>query len=99
VLSEDPYVPVALGQTPTVLDPFMLLRVGREDPAALQQLVRRINEREFRFVVLVEPLEPTGREWWRQLHFGPEVVDALASSYVATGRDQGYWIYEPRPDR
>jgi hypothetical protein len=99
VLSEDPYVPVTLGQTPTVLDPFMLLRIGREDPAAVQQLVRRINDRDFRFVVLVEPLEPIDREWWRQLHFGPEVVEALASSYAYTGRDQGYYVYEPVPDR
>jgi hypothetical protein len=99
VLSEDPYVPLALGQTPTVLDPFMLLRIGQEDPAAVQQLVRRINERAFRFVVLVEPLDPIDREWWRQLHFGPEVVEALASSYRYTGRDQGYYVYEPAPDR
>jgi hypothetical protein len=99
LLSEDPYVPVALGQTPTVLDPFMLLRIGRDDPAAVQRLVRRIDNREFRFVVLVEPLEPTDREWWRQLHFGPDVVEALASSYAYTGRDHGYYVYEPRPDR
>jgi hypothetical protein len=99
VLSEDPYVPVALGQTPTVLDPFMLLRIGRRDPAAVQQLVRRIDNRDFRFVVLVEPLEPIDREWWRQLHFGPAVVEALARSYTYTGRDQGYYVYEPAPDR
>jgi hypothetical protein len=99
VLSEDPYVPLALGQTPTVLDPFMLLRIGRRDPAAVQQLVRRIDHRDFRFVVLVEPLEPIDREWWRQLHFGPAVVQALAGSYTYTGRDQGYYVYEPTPDR
>jgi hypothetical protein len=99
LLSEDPYIPVALGQRPTVLDPFMLLRIGRRDPEAVQQLVRRIDRREFRFVVLVEPLEPTDQHWWRELHLGREVVEALASSYVPTGRDQGYRIYEPRPDR
>jgi hypothetical protein len=99
VLSEDPYVPVALGQKPTVLDPFMVVRIGRQNPATVHQLVRRIQQHEFRFVVLVEPLEPTDRDWWRQFSFGPEVVQALASSYVLTGRDQGYWIYEPRPDR
>jgi hypothetical protein len=99
LLSEDPYVPVVLDQTPTVLDPFMLLRIGREDPAAVRQLVRRINRRDFRFVVLVEPLEPLDREWWRLLHFGPEVVQALANSYEYTGRDQGYYVYEPSPRR
>jgi hypothetical protein len=99
LLSEDPYVPVVLDQTPTVLDPFMLLRIGREDPAAVQRLVGRINRRDFRFVVLVEPLEPLDREWWRQLHFGPEVVQALAGSYEYTGRDQGYYVYEPSPRR
>ena len=48
LLSEDPYVPVSLGQRPVVLDPFMLLRIGRRDPAAAQRLVDRIRARGVR---------------------------------------------------
>ncbi len=95
LLSEDAYVPVVLGQTPVVLDPFMLLRIGRKDPAVVQQLIDRIDARQFRYVVLVVPLQPVDQPWWNQMHFGPDVVRALARSYRYTGRDQGYYVYEP----
>jgi len=95
VLSEDPYVPVSLGQDPVVLDPFMLPRIGRHEPAAVQALVGRIDAHDFDLVVLVEPLSRT--EWWAGYHFGPEVIAALERSYALTERVQGYDIYRPRP--
>ena len=97
VLSEDPYVPVSLGQRPVVLDPFMLLRLGRSDPAAVGRLVERIRAREFALVILVVPLQPTDQEWWRDMHFGTPVVQALAASYTFGGRVQGYYVYRPAP--
>jgi hypothetical protein len=97
LLSEDPYVPVSLGQRPVVLDPFMLLRLERRDPAAVQRLIERIRAREFELVVLVVPLEPPDQEWWREMHFGVRVTEALAGAYTYGGRAQGYYLYRPRP--
>jgi hypothetical protein len=97
LLSEDPYVPVSLGQRPIVLDPFMLQRLGRRDPAALERLVDRIRTREFELVVLVVPLQPVDQEWWRDMHFGTRVAQALAASYRPIGRAQGYYLYRPAP--
>jgi hypothetical protein len=97
LLSEDPYVPVSLGQRPVVLDPFMLLRLERKDPAAVQPLIERIRAREFELVVLVVPLEPPDQEWWRDMHFGVRVTEALAGAYTYSGRVQGYYLYRPRP--
>jgi hypothetical protein len=97
LLSEDPYVPVSLGQRPVVLDPFMLLRLERRDPAAVQRLVERIRAREFELVVLVVPLDPPDQEWWRDMHFGVRVTEALAGAYTYSGRAQGYYLYRPRP--
>src|SRR5207249_7731053 len=85
LLSEDPYVPISLGQRPVVLDPFMLLRIGRRYPAAVQALVDRIRARDFELVVLIEPLQPVDRSWWTTLHFGPTVVEALAAAYQPSG--------------
>ncbi len=99
LLSEDPYLPVSLGQTPVVVDPFMLLRIGERDPRPVDPLIDRIEARAFDLVVLVEPLDPVDREWWGQMHFGPRVVAALARSYRYTGRVQGYYLYEPVGDR
>jgi hypothetical protein len=95
VLSEDPYVPVSLGQDPVVLDPFMLLRIARHDPAAGQALVRRIDARDFDLVVLVEPLDNAA--WWADYHFGTPVIAAVRRSYVLAQRVQGYDVYRPRP--
>jgi hypothetical protein len=97
VLSEDPYVPVSLGQRPVVLDPFMLLRIGRRDPAAVQRLADRIRAREFQQVVLVVPLQPVDQPWWRDVHFGEGVARALADAYVPSGTVQGYYLYRPAP--
>jgi hypothetical protein len=97
LLSEDPYVPVSLGQRPVVLDPFMLRRLEDSDPAAVQRLVERIRAREFELIVLVVPLRPPDQEWWREMHFGTRVTDALADAYADSGRAQGYYLYRPAP--
>jgi hypothetical protein len=95
LLSEDPYVPVSLGQDPVVLDPFMLPRIGRSEPAALRALVERIDDQDFDIVVLVEPLGDS--DWWADYHFGTRVIDAVERSYTLNERVQGYDIYRPRP--
>jgi hypothetical protein len=99
VLSEDPYVPVSMGQLPVVLDPFMLLRIDARDPAAVDPLLRRIRARDFDVVVLVEPLAPVDRDWWREFHFGPRVAAALNDAYVFDRRVQGYYLYVPAGSR
>ena len=93
LLSEDPYVPVSLGQDPVVLDPFMYLRLAERHPAAARTLVERIRRQEFELVVLLEPLSQ--RDWWSRYHFGTDVADAIADAYRFRQRVQGYDVYEP----
>jgi hypothetical protein len=95
LLSEDPYVPVSLGQDPVVLDPFMLLRIGRHSPRAVQALISRIDAKDFDQVVLVQPLSDS--DWWADYHFGTQVIAAIERSYALSERVQGYDIYRPRP--
>jgi hypothetical protein len=97
LLSEDPYVPLSLGQRPVVLDPFMLLRIGRRDPAAARRLIDRIRAREFELIVLVVPLQPVDRPWWSEVHLGADVAEAIADAYVPDGTVQGYYLYRPAP--
>lgn len=96
LLSEDPYIPVSLGETPVVLDPFMFPRIGLDDPALVDALVARIRDREFDLVALVVRLRPPQKAWWRDYHFGTQVALALDESYAFAGRVQGYYLYEPR---
>jgi hypothetical protein len=96
ILSEDPYVPVSLGQTPVVLDAFMFPRIGQDDPSAVDRLIDRIEAREFDLVVLVVPLRSPEQQWWSRYHFGVGVMQAIAGSYEPLGKVQGYYLYEPR---
>ncbi len=96
LLSEDPYVPVSLGQDPVVLDPFMLLRIARQQPTAVQPLIDRIDAQAFDLVVLVQPL--ADRQWWAEYHFGTDVVAAIDRAYQLSERVQGYDVYRPRED-
>jgi len=93
ILSEDPYVPIALGQVPVVLDPFMLLRIGKRHPDAVQALIERIEAKDFNFVILTAPLERT--EWWEKFHFGTDVIQAIDRSYDFSGGAEGYYVYTP----
>src|SRR5262245_8330542 len=93
ILSEDPYIPVALGQVPVVMDPFMLLRIGTRHPDAVQPLIQRIEAREFDFVILTAPIERTW--WWERFHFGRDVIQAIDRSYDFSGGAEGYYVYAP----
>jgi hypothetical protein len=95
VLSEDPYVEVARGRLPVVLDPFMLLRVLDRHRDLRRGLVRRIERREFDDVVLIVPLDPNAPRW-RTLHFGPEVARAIDRNYELAAQVGRYWLYRPR---
>jgi hypothetical protein len=95
ILSEDPYIPVALDQTPVVADPFMLPRIGQRDPEAVLALVGRIEAKEFDFVVLSFPLERDW--WWERFHFGSNVMEAVGRAYEFSARAEAYYLYEPSP--
>jgi hypothetical protein len=99
VLSDDPFVPLSLGQQPVVGDAFMLLRILDRHPSWRADLLRRIKRHEFDKVVLIFPLDLTN-PWWRDDHLGIQVATALARAYRPAGRVVGgydyYWLYVPR---
>lgn len=95
VLSEDSTVPVILGQLPVVLDPFMLTRMGRAHPEWVDSLVQRLDRKEFDRVVLFNrpgfALDGSN-SFWRELHFGPGVIEAIARNYRPAHVVSGYEI-------
>jgi hypothetical protein len=97
ILSEDPYVPVALDQTPVVLDPFMFPRVAQREPDAATDLINRIEGHKFDLIVLLFPLED--KEWWASFHFGSRVISAVQREYEFWGRADGYYVYQPSPSK
>jgi xanthosine utilization system XapX-like protein len=94
LLAEDPGLPVLLGQTPIVLDAFMLRRLEQLKPEAVDILIRRIERREFDHVAMIIPLDEDDF-WWQYYHFGLRVVRALRDAYVLDRHVDGYYIYRP----
>jgi hypothetical protein len=95
LLAEDPSIPVLLGQTPILLDAFMLRRLDEVQPQAVDVLVARIERGEFDRVALIMPLEDEDF-WWQYYHLGLRVVRALRHNYVLMGQVDGYFVYQPR---
>jgi hypothetical protein len=95
LLSQDPSIPVSLGRSPVVLDPFMLLRLDRTHPQWGAALVRRIERDSFDKVVLTGHPDPDSL-WWRDHHFGPRVASAIFRHYGLSRFVNGYSIYVPR---
>jgi hypothetical protein len=95
LLSEDPGIPVGLGRTPVILDPFMLPRIAASRPDAIDDLVARIEDGRWDVIVLIERAE--GNDvWWRDYHLGPRVIDAIRRSYVFDREVDGFFVYRPR---
>lgn len=98
ILSEDPYVPVALGQDPVVLDPYLLARLSSRQPGPYGALVERVERAEFAVVVLMRRLDARAapRRYGERI-FGAGVYRALQQRYrfdrLVGGR---YFLYVPR---
>jgi hypothetical protein len=100
VLSEDPWICLARGQRPILLDPFALARLGHTHPQVVEDLVRRIEREEFQHVVTLQRLDdsnPHDRYAWEVRHFGQPVVAALREHYALESSSEGYFVYRPRP--
>jgi hypothetical protein len=93
LLAEDPSVPLALGRTPVVLDAWALLRMARTHPDWVGDLVSKIEHQAFDKVVLVYPL--SFQAWYRDIHFGQGIAEAIQTSYRFAGNHAGYYVYVP----
>jgi hypothetical protein len=99
LLCEDPWVSIARGQTPTVLDPCALACMARSHPQMGADLVRRIEAGAFDRIVLRKhggEIDPREEGEWEDRAFGRPVVDAVRANYEPQGQAQGYVIYAPR---
>jgi hypothetical protein len=99
ILSEDPWVSLARGRTPTVLDPCSLACLTRTRPDLAAALLRRIEQRGFDVVVLRRlGGETDAREEgeWEQRTMGEPVIQAVNANYEVVAQAEGYVVYAPR---
>jgi hypothetical protein len=99
VLSEDAWVEVSAGRLPTISDAYSLARMSAAHPELAEPLVKRVEAREFRYVILLQRLDaktpPTDRYDWEDRAFGRQIVAALRQNYEFLSEREGYFIYVP----
>jgi hypothetical protein len=96
VLSEDPSIPLARGQLPVVLDPWMVSRLEVRHPEWVADLATRIDHREFDVIVLLYQADKA-HEGWYESQFGNTVISAVRRHYRWTEEIAGYQLYLPAP--
>jgi hypothetical protein len=99
VFSEDPWVQVARGQTPTLLDPFALSLLARKHPETIEPLVRRLRRGEFSKVVLLrQPGSASSTDWhlWYGRHLGGPILRAITERYEFQREIEGYFVFAPK---
>jgi hypothetical protein len=103
VLSEDAWVELSRGRLPTVLDAFAVARLPDSHPEMTDPLVKRVEAREFAYVVLLQRLDAvtpaTDRYQWEDRAFGRRVVAAMRQNYRLHAEREGYVIYVPTSAR
>jgi hypothetical protein len=99
VLSEDAWIDISRRRVPTVLDAYSVARLADHHSELTEPLVKRIEAREFAYLVLLQRLDAaspiTDRYRWEERAFGPAVVTAMRRNYRFLAEREGYVIYEP----
>jgi hypothetical protein len=93
-LFEDASIPILASERPTVLDAFIVHRLQVVRRAALEQLARRVERRDFSRIVLTRPLSDRG--WFATLDFGTRIADAARANYRLSTTVDGFFVYTPK---
>ncbi len=97
ILAENPLIPVLAGQTPYVLDPFMLRAFNSRDPRFAEPLWKMLQEKDFSAVVtLIDPESELGATVYTQAFFGPGFRKNLLENYKLDGKMRRTYIFLPR---
>jgi len=114
LLSENPIVPVMLGQRPRVLDPFNLRLLARKRPEIASEFRRRMDADSFGAVVLVDfsgadafhtaatlqaCTASDGARCYGDVVFPPGFLRLLERDYVLSFVERPFVVYTPRPGR
>jgi hypothetical protein len=94
LLSEDPTIPLLLGQRPILLDSFIARATLGDDPELARRLARRVAAREFDAIILVAGLAPGTGLFDRQF-LGRTVNDAVLGSYRLGYVERDIYVYVP----
>src|SRR5664279_3146381 len=97
ILSENPIIPLLAGQSPYVMDPWMLRMIGRRNLDFERPLLEGFQNQSFGAVVLcmADPRTNYGRVWYETESFGSGFVPALNRNYRLASVVDDQMIYLP----
>jgi hypothetical protein len=96
VLTDLPWLEVARGRTPVVLDAYALARRAVRQPRVADRLVARIEAKEFDRIVLSQ-LQLAEGDDPADYAFGPAVLQAIEREYEPIATVRGLRVLAPRP--
>jgi hypothetical protein len=97
ILSENPYLSIAIGQTPYVADPWMCRVIRQRCESCFDPLLEKIKDKSFDAIALVsDPRREEGINFLQNYHFGKGFVENLNRSYKFLEQVQDQIIYVPR---
>ncbi len=98
-LADDAWIALARNRTPCVLDTFSVARMTFSHPQLTDALLRRVEAREFKQIVVTQRLDqanPHARFAYEEVHFGRPIVQAVRRHYRLLKRAEDYFVYVPR---
>jgi hypothetical protein len=97
ILSENPLVPIIVGQQPYLIDPFNFRIMLEKRPSLGEPMWKMLHERRFAAVVLMHnPNSDEGRDFYAEIHLGQSFLQRLQQDYELSGTLRGQYLYLPR---
>ncbi len=98
ILSEDPLIPIYMGESPYLQDAFMFRLLRKNKPGVELPLFEKIRNRGFPVIVLKRrgPREEA-ESWYRNVDFGEGFIEEVEKNYRLSDQIGGYLIYFPKP--
>jgi hypothetical protein len=96
ILSNDPLIPILLGERPYILDAFMFHVLVAKNPSIGQRLWNDLSARKFRSVTLMTSSVGPGA-LRTPGHFGADIVDRVEQAYLPLGPAGAYNLFVPKP--
>ncbi|MDA1110804.1 MAG: hypothetical protein O3A78_13490 [Nitrospinae bacterium] len=111
ILSENPLVPLLMGQRPFVLDAFSLRLLAQKSPVVHEDFIRRLKDQFFEAIILLDwsgaPLDQLEDamekhsslgvdRFYGEVHFPPGFLDLMKKHYALSFVERPFVIYKPK---
>ena len=94
IISEDATLPVVLGQSFAVLDPYLLARYEHLYPEWYCEFVDRVRRGDYPLLVLLQDLHKPSPPEWYEISFGIGLKEVFLSRYRFKEKLGRFFIYE-----